>query len=131
MKVLLTYTCPNWSLTKKHSNKLRTCQRAIERKILGANLTNKIRSNIIRKKKTSIKDITLRTKKMKWTWAAHIARTNDERWTTAWTSRDDKKGRQRRRWTNDLITVTPSFSPDFASLDYHLPGPFKKTLRGR
>ena len=46
----MTYGCQTWSLNKQMTNKLRTAQRAMERKMLDLKLKNKIPCSEIRKK---------------------------------------------------------------------------------
>ena len=55
------------------TNKLRTAQRAVERKMLDLKLKDKIPCSEIRKR-TKIIDIIEYTLKQKWKWAGHIAR---------------------------------------------------------
>ena len=62
------------------TNKLRTAQRAMERKMLDLKLQDKIPCSEIRKR-TKIIDIIDFTLKRKWKWAGHIARLKDNRWT--------------------------------------------------
>ena len=58
-------------------------------------------------KRTKVVDITSNVRQMKWSWAGHINRLKDDRWTsrvTTWKPYD-KKRRQRRsakRWRDDL-----------------------------
>ena len=102
----MTYGCQTWNLTKENVRKLRTAQRAMERKMLGIKLQDRIRCTEIRER-TKIKDIISFVAKMKAKWAGHIARRKDNRWTgrsTDWIPRDKKRsrGRQPRRWRDDL-----------------------------
>ena len=53
----MTYGCQTWSLHKQRTNKLRTPQRATERKMLDLKLQDKIPCSEIRKR-TKITDIT-------------------------------------------------------------------------
>ena len=62
------------------TNKLRTAQRAMEKKMLDLKLKDKIPCSKIRKR-TKIIDIIEYTLKQKWKWAGHIARLKDNRWT--------------------------------------------------
>ena len=96
---------PNISLNKQMTNKLRTAQRAMERKMLDLKLKDKIPCSEIRKR-TKIIDIIEYTLKQKWKWAGHIARLKDNRWTkrcTEWQPRRGKRSRERpnRRWQDD------------------------------
>ena len=76
----MTYGCQTWSLNKQMTNKLRTAQRAMERKMLDLKLKDKIPCSEIRKRTKIIKIIEY-TLKQKWKWASHIARLKDNRWT--------------------------------------------------
>ena len=98
----MTYGCQMWSLTKATTQRLRTAQRAMERKMLKAKLKDKIPCREIRAK-TNIKDVVKFAAKQKWKWAGHVARLNDNRWTkriTDWQPRYGKRsrGRQVKRW---------------------------------
>ena len=55
----MTYGCQTWPLNKQMTNKLRTAQRAMERKMLDLKLQEKIPCSEIRKK-------TKRTDIIKW-----------------------------------------------------------------
>ena len=88
------------------TNKLRTAQRAMEKKMLDPKLQDKIPCSEIRKR-TKIIEIIEYTLKQKWKWAGHIARMNDNRWTkrcTEWQPRRGKRprGRPSRRWQDDI-----------------------------
>ena len=74
----MTYGYQTWSLNKQLTIKLRTDQKAMERKILGLKLQEKIPCSEIRKR-TEIIDIIEYTLKQKWTLARRIARMKDNR----------------------------------------------------
>ena len=103
----MTYGCQTWSLNKQTTNKLRTAQRAMERKMLDLKLQDKIPCSEIRKR-TKIIDITEYTLKEKWKWVGHIARMKDNRCPTKccteWQLRRGKRsrGRPSRRWQDDI-----------------------------
>ena len=102
----MTYGCQTWSLNKQMTNKLRTAQRAMERKMLDLKLKDKIPCAEIRKR-TKIIDITEYTLKQKWKWAGHIARLKDNRWTRRCTECQPRigkrsRGRPGRRWQDDM-----------------------------
>jgi len=102
----MTYGCQTWVITKENMRKLRTAQRAMERKMLGIKLKDKIRCTEIRKR-TRVTDITKTILKSKAKWTGHIARMKDNRWTiraTEWIPRDRKRsrGRKPRRWRDDI-----------------------------
>ncbi|GFN77097.1 protein sidekick-1 [Plakobranchus ocellatus] len=103
----MTYGCQTWSLTKATTQKLRVAQRAMERKILGIKLADRVKCSEIRKR-TQIQDIVDFVAKQKWKWAGHVARFKDNRWTlrvTEWQPRNGKRsrGRQARRWRDDIV----------------------------
>ena len=89
----MTYGCQTSSLNKQSTNKLRTAQRAMERKMLGLKLQDKIPSSETRKR-TKIIDIIEYTLKQKWKWAGHIARMKDNRWTKRCTEWQLKRGKR-------------------------------------
>ena len=102
----MTYGCQTWSLNKQTTNKLRTAQRAIERKMSDLKLKDKTPCSEIRRR-TKIIDIIEYTLKQKWKWAGHIARLRDNMWTkrcTKWQPRRGKRsrGRPSRRWQDDI-----------------------------
>ena len=61
----MTYGCQTWSLDKQMKNKLRTAQRAMERKMLDLKLQDKIPCSEIRKR-TKVIDIIEYALKQKW-----------------------------------------------------------------
>ncbi|GFR63494.1 endonuclease-reverse transcriptase [Elysia marginata] len=69
----MTYRCQTWSLTKIIGDKLKVAQRAMERKVLGIKIKDKIPCKNIRQQ-THIKDVVLLTERQKWNWAGHVAR---------------------------------------------------------
>ena len=104
-----TYGLETMSLTKKTIKKLGTNQRAMERNMLGITLRDKIRNTEIRRK-TNIRDIVEEVAKMKWRWAGHVARYDDNRWTRRileWRPRETVRsvGRPQKRWEDDIRVV--------------------------
>jgi hypothetical protein len=102
----ITYGCQTWTLTKQINQKLRTTQRAMERKMLGIKLQDKVPNTDIRKQTGTI-DMVRNVLKLKWKWAGHLARTQDNRWTkrcTEWQPRKGKRSRGRppTRWRDDI-----------------------------
>ncbi|GFN99552.1 endonuclease-reverse transcriptase [Plakobranchus ocellatus] len=77
-----TYGCQTWSLTKATTQKLRVAQIAMERKILGIKLADRVKCSEIRKR-TQIQDI-------------------------EWQPRNGKRsrGRQARRWRDVIVKTT-------------------------
>ena len=102
----MTYAAETWTLKKKQLRKLQTAQHNMERSILNISLKDKIPLNTIRKK-TGVIDITKEIKKKKSSWAGHIMRRQDNRWSqklTTWTPRDRIRERKRPhlRWRDEL-----------------------------
>ena len=105
----MTYGCQTWSLSKAMGQKLRTAQRAMERKMLNLKIKDKVPYTEIRKR-TRVQDIVQFVLKQKWKWAGHVARLDDNRWTqrvTEWQLREGRRsrGRQRKRWRDDLVQL--------------------------
>ena len=102
----MTYGAETWTLTKQAQNKLAAAQTKMERSML--NITYKDRrSNIWVRERTKLIDIIYTVRKMKWSWAGHINRLKDDRWTsrvTTWRPYDKKRrqGRPAKRWRDDL-----------------------------
>ena len=104
----MTYGCQTWSLNIQLTNKLRTAQKATERKMLNLELQDKMPCSEV-KKRTKVIDIIEYTLKQKWKWAGHRARMKDNRWTKCCTGRlsQPRRGRrsrglQSRRWRDDI-----------------------------
>ena len=102
----MTYGAETWTLTKQTQNKLAVAQTKMERSML--NITYKDRrTNIWVGERTKVMDIMYTVRKMKWSWAGHINRLKDNRWTsraTTWRPYDRKRrqGRPAKRWRDDL-----------------------------
>ena len=102
----------NWTLTKQTQNKLAAATKIersmtkIERSML--NTTYKDReTNIWVRERTKFIYIINTVRKMKWSWAGHINRRKDDRWTpcvTTWRPYDKKirQGRPAKRRRDDL-----------------------------
>ena len=74
--------------------------------MIGVQVKEKIPHTKIRQQ-TKVRDAIKTVLKMKWKWAGHIGRMQDERWTakcTMWmpTGRR-RKGAPRRRWRDDIV----------------------------
>ena len=102
----MVYGAETWTLTKQAQNKLAAAQTKMERSML--NITYKDRkTNIWVRERTKVIDIIHTVRKMKWSWAGHINRLKDDRWTsrvTNWRPYDKKRwqGRPAKRWRDDL-----------------------------
>lgn len=105
----LTYACQTWKYTTNIINKLSICQRGMERSMLSIRKVQKIKHIKIRQL-TKATDVVNHTLKLKWKWAGHIARLQDERWTrrvTIWTGPPGKRhrGRPLTRWQDEIRSV--------------------------
>ena len=105
----ITYGCQTWSTTKQINKKLATTQRAMERRMLGIKLQDRIPNQAIRDI-TKVKDIIQYVSTMKWKWAGHVSRMTDNRWTirtTEWQPRVGKRsrGRPKKRWRDDITKL--------------------------
>ena len=91
------------------TEKLAAAQTKMERSML--NITYKDRNtNIWVRERTKVIAIIHTVRKMKWSWAGHINRLKDDRWTsrvTTWRPYDKKirQGRPAKRWRDDLSCV--------------------------
>ena len=77
--------------------------------MLGIKLQDRI-TNIEIRKQTGTADIVENVLKLKWKWAGHLARTQDNRWTkrcTEWQPRTGKRSRGRppTRWRDDITKI--------------------------
>lgn len=100
-----TYELETVTLTANSGNRLRICQRAMERAMLKISLRDKIRNEEIRRR-TGVADVIERVARQKWQWAGHVAR-NNVKWTKVlmqWRPRESKRsvGRPQTRWRNDI-----------------------------
>lgn len=105
----LTYASQTWIFNKKTRKKVITTQRAMERSILNLKLRYKKRSTDIRKI-TRLVDALEHCKRLKWKWAGHIARMNDDRWAkkiTSWKGPVGKRsrGRPKERWQDEILKL--------------------------
>ena len=75
----MTYGAETWTLTKQAQNKLAAAQTKMERSML--NITYKDRRTKVRKR-TKLIDVIYTVRKIKWSWAGHINRLKDDRWTS-------------------------------------------------
>ena len=74
--------------------------------MLGITMKDRHGSTWIRAK-IRVKDIVQVVKKQKWTWAGHVAKMKDNRWTkrkTGWCPHNDKRSRKRpdTRWRDGI-----------------------------
>lgn len=102
----LLYASETWSTTLKAENKLRTTQRAMERRITNNSKRLHKRAETIREE-SGVQDVITELYRNKQRWAGHVARMNDNRWTiraTNWYPYGSKrqKGRPHTRWADPL-----------------------------
>ncbi|GBP17157.1 Putative uncharacterized transposon-derived protein F52C9.6 [Eumeta japonica] len=110
----LAYGCQTWALSQKHFLKLRTCQRGMERSMIGVTKRDRIRSEDIRSI-TKVEDIIKKIRQLKWRWTEHMTRDSRIKWTkilTEWQPRDGtrkrgrrKRGRQAKKWMDDIRKI--------------------------
>ncbi|CAG9137409.1 unnamed protein product [Plutella xylostella] len=122
---VLTYGAQTWSLTEYQKSKLKVCQRAMERTILGVRRIDRIRNTMLRSS-TRITDVGAQTAKLKWAWAGHVCRMHPDRWarivTECWVPSDGRRrrGRPRRRWRDDLDRIIDGESGEERTItQYH------------
>ena len=102
----MPYCAETWTLTKQAQNKLAAAQTKMETSML--NITYKDRrTNIWVRVRRKVIDIINTVRKMKWSWAGHINRLKDNRWTsrvTTWRPYDKRirQGSPAKRWRDDL-----------------------------
>lgn len=107
---VLTYGAETLTLTKKAVQKIKVTQRAMERLMLGLTLRDHITNDELRRR-TRVIDAVERIAILKWNWAGHIARVQDNRWTKRiieWRPRQDayrNRGRPPTRWSDDIKRV--------------------------
>ncbi len=77
---VLTYGSETWRLTKELERKLKSAQKGMERRMLGITWRDRKRASWTREQ-TKVEDILVTIKNKKWTWAGHVMRRRDNRWT--------------------------------------------------
>ena len=91
----MTYGAETWALTTHAKNKLAAAQTKME------NVTYRDRkTNIWVREKTKVTDVIEQVRSRKWTWAGHVSRIRDNRWTlriSTWKPYGRKRPRGRRR----------------------------------
>ena len=98
----LLYGSETWSTTADDRQKLAVTQRAIERRMAGVKWTDRVSNEQLRAM-TKVADVVDLAAKPKKTWAGHLARKTDNRWTrtgTEWLPRPATRWRDSPR--NDL-----------------------------
>ena len=105
----LAYASETWNTTNRIEKRLITTQRAMERRMVNISKRQHIKAETIREM-TGVKDVIHSIYKNKHRWAGHVARTQDNRWTTRTTywcpyGQKRKKGRPNIRWEDPLLEV--------------------------
>jgi hypothetical protein len=106
----LCYGSEQWTLTKALENRLRVTHASLERRLVGITLTEQREKGIHGKDIRELSKVTDPLKHVlrnKLRWAGHVARRNDNRWTTTtmeWYPRNWKRpvGRPPMRWNDSL-----------------------------
>ena len=100
----MTYDAETWALTTQAKNKLVDAQTAMERSML--NITYRDRkTNIWVREKTEVIDVIEHVRRRKWTWAGHVSRIRDNRWTlriSTWKPYERKRLRRRPTKRDEL-----------------------------
>ena len=103
---VMMYGAETWAFTTQAKNKLAAAQIKIEWSVL--NITHMARkTNIWVREKINVTDVIEQVRRRKWTWAGHVSRIRDNRWTlriTTWEPHERKgpRGRPTRRWRDEL-----------------------------
>jgi len=104
-----TWGAQTWSLSKEHERRLQVEQRTMERRMLKLSLWDHVSNDRVRNT-TKIKDVLIKARELKWDFAGHVQRMNDDRWAKRvvnWTPTNGKrsKGHQLRRWSDGIEDV--------------------------
>lgn len=103
---ILTYGSQTWATTVKTTQKLVSCQRSMERSILGYTRRDKKKATDLRKI-TKWEDAKSKIKRLKWTWTGHTIRGTIKwaklltEWMPRWNTKR-KRGRQLKRWSDEI-----------------------------
>lgn len=105
----LTYACQTWKFSTKAKRLIVTCQRGMERSMMKIKKIQKIKHSKIRRE-TKVIDALSQAQKLKWKWAGHVARLQDERWSSEVTTWKGPEGKRRRgrplaRWADDVVEI--------------------------
>ena len=77
----MLYGCETWTMTESLAKRLRSTQRAMERRVLGVSMWEcRLHEGI--RRETQFLDAVKEAEKRKLSWAGHVARREDDRWTT-------------------------------------------------
>ncbi|PSN47304.1 putative uncharacterized transposon-derived protein F52C9.6 [Blattella germanica] len=70
---VLLYGCQTWAIIKAQRERLKICQRKMERRILNIQLKNRT-SNVDLRKRPGMQDTAIQAQQQKWRWAGHTVR---------------------------------------------------------
>jgi len=98
----MIYGSQTWTMTKKEENKIRVTQNTMERSILGIKKSDKIKVTTIKEKLRWGNNFVWAAKRLKWDWAGHVARQNENRWTYRIKNWFLKKRRKKKKTKNDM-----------------------------
>src|SRR5271154_6619906 len=77
IQAAMTYGCQAWTVTKRMQDRLKTTQRSMESAMIGITRRDH-RTNEWVRQQTGKQGIIARIKQLKWQWAVHVARINDD-----------------------------------------------------
>ena len=138
----LLYGCETWTLSESLAKRLRSTQHAMERRVLGVSMWECRRHEGIRRE-TQFADAVKEATKRKLSWAGHVARRGDDRWTVRATKWQPKKKApagwgKPTRWDDYIVKKIGPNWMDVAQdrLQYRLqctatPSPHRFTERAR
>ncbi|VDM49635.1 unnamed protein product [Toxocara canis] len=102
------YGRETWNTTFAQERELAMTQRAMERRMEGISMLQHMPNEVLRSR-SSVKEIVETVHARKHTWAGHVGRMNDSRWTkriTEWYPQNiTKPGRPPLRWRDRLMRV--------------------------
>ena len=115
---MLTYGAETWTLTQESVYRLRVAQRAMERSMLGIKLVDRVPNPEIRRR-LKVVHIGNRIMELKWSWAGHLVRRGDGRWSkalTEWRPSTGKRsvGQPVARWAKDIVAIAARYILDEA-----------------
>jgi Reverse transcriptase (RNA-dependent DNA polymerase) len=105
---VFTYGAASWTFSDHSAHRLQVEQRAMERIMLGVNRYHRLTNEKVRKK-TQVKDVAATAMELKWRWAGHLARQDEDRISKQiekWEPNNKRsKGRPVKRWKDDVAEV--------------------------
>jgi hypothetical protein len=111
---VFTYGAACWTFNDHNAYKLSVEQRAMERIFMKMSRISHTRNSAIRKK-TKIKGVAETAMSLKWRWAGHMARFNDDekrlsKQIELWIPKSKRSiGRPSKRWKDDVVVVGSNF----------------------